>query len=339
VLDLDIYGRGMGVLSVLGLDEAQQTVYAALSEVASASAPELVRTSGLTSREVQTALEELRSRGLVEPLVGPDKRWAMTPPEPALDALVHEAQLELAHVRGHAWALAARARDRSVLGRPEELVSIAEGSAAMNAHFEQLQRGAQHEVLVFDRPPYPVTGGAVENPLQAQRIREGVVYRGLYDAALLEHPSWTERVQQDLDEGVEGRVMEGVPLKLAIADRTMAMIPLREADEIRGMSALVIRSSVLLDSLVELFEALWQRAVPLRLDAGQVPDVDPAVVEVVRLLASGMTDAAIARLRRTSERTVRRRIQDALEVLGATNRLQLGMLAERKGWLADSRIT
>jgi DNA-binding CsgD family transcriptional regulator len=326
----------VGVLSVLGLDERQQAVYDAVTAVASATAKELTAETGLPARTVAVALEQLRERGLVEVLLGEEKRWAMTPPEPALDALVHEAQRELARVRAHALSLAERARDRSVLGRPEELVSIAEGSAAMNAHFEQLQRGAQHEVLVFDRPPYPVTGGAVENPLQVERIRAGVGYRGLYDAALLEHPLWTQRVQQDLDEGVEGRVMEGVPLKLAIGDRAMAMIPLREADAVRGMSALVIRPSVLLDSLVELFEALWLRAVPLRLDAGAVPDIDPAIVEVVRLLASGMTDAGIARQWRTSERTVRRRVAEAMQALGASSRLQVGMLAERRGWL-DSR--
>jgi DNA-binding CsgD family transcriptional regulator len=144
-------------------------------------------------------------------------------------------------------------------------------------------------------------------------------------------------VQADLDEGVEGRVMEGVPLKLAVADRSMAMIPLREADAVRGMSALVVRPSVLLDSLAELFEALWLRAVPLRLDAGKVPDVDPGLVEVVRLLASGMTDAGIARQWGTSERTVRRRVAEAMQELGASSRLQTGMLAERAGWLSDAR--
>ena len=322
---------------MVGLDQTQQAVYDAVTAVASATPKELADETGLPGRTVAAALEALRDRGLVEVLIG-SQRWAMTPPEPALDALVHEAQRELAHVRAPALSLAERARERGVLGRPEELVSIAEGSAAMGAHFEQLQRGAKHEVMVFDRPPYPITGGAVDNPLQVEMIGRGISYRGLYDAALLENPAWTVRVQKDLDEGVQGRVMEGVPLKLAVADRSMGMIPLREADAVRGMSALVIRPSVLLDSLVELFEALWQRAVPLRLDAGKVPEVDPAIVEVVRLLASGMTDAGIARQWRTSERTVRRRVAEAMQVLGATSRLQVGMLAERKGWLAESSV-
>jgi DNA-binding NarL/FixJ family response regulator len=327
----------VGLLSVLGLNEAEQAVYDALTGTGAATAKQLGAATGLTVRVVSTTLECLRERGLVEALVGQEHRWAMTPPEPAIDALVHETQRALAQVRAHAIGLAERARQQAVWGRPEELVAIAEGSAAMGAHFEQLQRGAEREVLVLDRPPYPVTGGAVANPLQAELIAGGITYRGLYDAALLSDSRWTERVQADLDEGVQGRVMEGVPLKLAVADRSMAMIPLREADAVRGMSALVIRPSVLLDSLAELFEALWLRAVPLRLDAGTVPDVDPGLVEVVRLLASGMTDAGIARQWRTSERTVRRRVAEAMQVLGASSRLQTGMLAERAGWLSDAR--
>jgi DNA-binding CsgD family transcriptional regulator len=327
----------VGVLSVLGLDEAEQAVYDALCQVPTASSAELRAVTGLPARVVESALAALRARGLVELLVGEDHRWAVTPPEPALDALVHATQRELAQVRAHALALSERLRGRAERVRPGDLVSVAEGGAALASHFEQLQRGAQHEVLVFDAPPYPDTGGAVANPLQAERIAHGVVYRGVYDSALLAHPAWTQRVQVDLDEGVQGRVMEGVPLKLAVGDRSMGLVLLHDADPARGSSALVVRPSVLLESLVALFEALWQRAVPLRLDAGQVPDVEPELVEVVRLLASGMTDAAIARQWRASERTVRRRIAEAMEVLGAASRLQAGMLAERRGWLQDHR--
>jgi DNA-binding CsgD family transcriptional regulator len=214
-------------------------------------------------------------------------------------------------------------------------VSIADGSAAVDAHFLQLQRGAQEEILTFDRPPYPTSGGTVPNPLVADNAARGVVYRTVYDSALMSEPPWAARVQADIEHGAAARVMDGVPLKLAISDRSMAMVPLQDADPVRGLTALVVRPSVLLDSLVELFEALWQRAVPLRLDAEGVPGVDVAVVEVTRLLASGMSDSAIARHCSTSERTVRRRVAEAMEALGATTRYQLGMLAERKGWLGE----
>jgi sugar-specific transcriptional regulator TrmB/DNA-binding CsgD family transcriptional regulator len=327
----------MGVLSVLGLDDKQHRLYDALTALGSASERELATSTGLPAREVGAALGSLRERGLVEASLGSERRWAMTPPEPALDALVHEHQQALARVRAHAQSLAERVQLQSLRRRPEELVAIAEGTEGVNAHFEQLQRAAQQEVLVFDRPPYPRSGGVSSNPLQDERILEGVTYRVIYDASMLDDAGILRRVKADLDAGVRGRVMHGLPLKLAVADRTMAMLPLLVPDERNEQSALVVRASVLLDSLVELFEALWDRALPLQLDAPAVPDVEPVLVEVIRLLASGMTDAGIARYLDASERTVRRRVSDAMDVLGASSRLQAGMLAERQGWLKGPR--
>lgn len=318
---------------MLGLDDKQHRVYDVLTALGSASERELASRTGLSARDVTAAMAALRDRGLVEALLGNDRRWAMTPPEPALDALVHEQQQALARVRAHAQALAERVQQESLRRRPEELVAIAEGNEGVNAHFEQLQRSAEREVLVFDRPPYPRSGGVGSNPVQDERMADGVVYRGIYDATMLDDAGILRRVKADLDAGVRGRVMDDLPLKLAIADRTMAMVPLLVPDERDEQISLVIRPSVLLDSLVALFEALWARALPLQLDATVVTGTDPQLVEVVRLLASGMTDAGIARYLGASERTVRRRVSDAMDVLGASSRLQAGMLAERQGWL------
>jgi len=325
----------MGVLSVLGLDEAQQKVHEALVVTGSATVADLAREAGLTDKAVTSALQGLRDIGLADLLLGPGKRWAATPPEPALDALVHEHQQALARVRAHAQQLAAQARHRSERQRPDELVAIAEGQEATTAHFEQLQRAALQEVLVFDRPPYPETAGTEPNPLQAERMAQGVVYRTVYDLSVLENPETFARVQADLSTGEQARVLEGVPLKIAIADRTMALLPLSGGGDGSDTAVLVIRSSVLLDSLVALFEALWVRAVPLSLGQTNTRAADPDLVEVVRLMATGMSDLRMARVLGTSERTVRRKVAAAMDALGAGSRFQAGLLAERHGWLSE----
>jgi len=327
----------VGVLSVLGLDEAQQRVHEALVVAGSATVQDLGREVGLSEKAVTSALQGLRECGLAESLVGPGKRWAASPPEPALDALVHEHQQALARVRAHAQQLAAQARHRSERQRPEELVAIAEGQEATTAHFEQLQRAALHQVLVFDRPPYPETAGTEPNALEAERMAEGIAYRAVYDLSVLQDPGTFARVQADLATGEQARVLEGVPLKLAIADRSMALLPLSGDSDGDGSttSVLVIRSSVLLDSLVALFEALWVRAVPLRLGQDHVQATDPELVEVVRLMATGMSDLRMARVLGSSERTVRRKVAAAMEALGAGSRFQAGLLAQRHGWFPE----
>ena len=326
-----MYGSAVGVLSVLGVSESEEKVYEAVASTGSATPREIAERAGLTSRVTLSALQALRGKGLVAVHVGQQQRWGLTPPEPAFDALVHEQQQALAQVRTRAQQLTEQVRAQSARRRPDELVALAEGADAMTAHFEQLQRLAQKEVNVFDLPPYPSTGGATPNALQVERISAGVAYRVLYDHCVLDNPALVARIRVDIENGEQARVMPGVPLKLAIADRTMALVPLTDAAT--DPSTLVIRPSVLLDSLAALFDALWQRAIPLRLDATTQPDVDRDHIEIIQLLAIGMSDSRIARHLHTSDRTVRRRIAAAMQALGAETRFQAGMLALQKGWL------
>jgi DNA-binding NarL/FixJ family response regulator len=51
---------------------------------------------------------------------------------------------------------------------------------------------------------------------------------------------------------------------------------------------------------------------------------------VVRLLAQGMTDEAVGRYLGLDVRTVRRRVADAMDELGASSRFMLGAAWERR---------
>ncbi|MEV4312073.1 LuxR C-terminal-related transcriptional regulator [Actinocrispum sp. NPDC049592] len=59
-------------------------------------------------------------------------------------------------------------------------------------------------------------------------------------------------------------------------------------------------------------------------------------LELLRLLATGMPDTAIARRMRLAPRTLARRISTLYRELQADNRFQAGAAAQRRGWLADA---
>lgn len=83
------------------------------------------------------------------------------------------------------------------------------------------------------------------------------------------------------------------------------------------LSVRILRDPLASRSLRSLFDELWRRAVPLE----EVPAEWEAVL---RLLEKGLDDAAVAKVLGVSERTVRRRIEEAMLELGATNRFTLG---------------
>ncbi|WP_217368154.1 LuxR C-terminal-related transcriptional regulator [Kitasatospora sp. MMS16-BH015] len=75
---------------------------------------------------------------------------------------------------------------------------------------------------------------------------------------------------------------------------------------------------------------------PTLVEPGRSPDParpGPRDLAILRMLASGAKDRAIARALGIGERTVLRRIQTLLETLHADTRFQAGVQAAQRGWL------
>jgi DNA-binding NarL/FixJ family response regulator len=55
--------------------------------------------------------------------------------------------------------------------------------------------------------------------------------------------------------------------------------------------------------------------------------------ELLSLAVAGLTDEAMAHQLNVSRRTIERRLRKIMQCAGATSRVQLGLLAARRGWL------
>ena len=102
----------------------------------------------------------------------------------------------------------------------------------------------------------------------------------------------------------------------------------------------LIHPSSVLDALSELFEARWDKAVPLNqrpVPTGEEQVLTDADRDLLGLLAAGTTDETIARTLGWSVRTVRRHIHRIMTLTGAETRFQAGMQASRRGWVLQPR--
>ncbi len=198
---------------------------------------------------------------------------------------------------------------------------------------DQLQRFAHEEFLGFDRPPYLRPVGL--NAQQLALLSRGLRYRVVYDHSALDLPGRADLVRALVAAGEEARVVPRLPVKLCIADRSVALLPLTSAS---SPTAMIVRRCSLLDALVALFEAMWEHAAPLRMDetASVGPEGSPLRLEdaqVLSLLMAGLTDQAIANQLELSVRTVQRRVRAMMELAGVTSRIQLGWYAAKRNWL------
>lgn len=311
-------------LTAAGIDPFDESVYRAVLTRRAATPGELSADFSCSPERIVRALDRLRNHGLVGQLAGARRRYAAIEPRAAVEALVRARTAELEGVRSAAAELtllfAAAQEDAT------DEVEVATGSEALGRWFVRLQQEACEEVITLDRPPYALT---TSNPVEATALARGVSYRAVYASQALEWPGVLDDIRELVRHGEQARVLPGLRVKLAIADRRLALMPL--SLDLSDVRAAVIRPSALLDALVDYWEMCWGAAVPL-----DAPAQDPLGEEdrqMLTLLVSGLKDEAIARQLGWSVRTMRRRISRLLQLLGAANRFQAGVIAARRGWL------
>ena len=314
------------MLEALGVRDEDEAVYRELLSRTQAGVDELAEVVDDDALHVEAALTRLEELGLVSRLPGQPLRVRAARPDVAVDVLVSRRQEELARAQLAARDLLAvmPAEERH---RPEDIVEVLVGQPAIAARFEQLITGTREELMVFDRPPYVADAQRSDTSVTAL-LGEGVTVRGIYAPEALELPGALEAAQEAVRAGEQSRVHANVPMKLAIGDRRLAILPVSSSEIIDA--ALCIRPSALLDTLVQFFELLWFQATPI---VGVDDDGEVSDRQLAALLASGAKDDVVARHLGASTRTLSRRVAEMMDHLHVRTRFQAGVQAVRRGWI------
>ncbi len=319
-------------LTALGVTATQENAYRHLVAAGEAQpAPLVGQALGLNLDDTTALLTALAERGLVT-RSGPGYR--ASPPEVALGALVNQRDEELTRIRVLTATLQGQYTE-AVRGRSTaEFVEVVHGQEEVNRYYLHLVTAARSGLDVLTKPPY-LAGASVLETLDAEDagIRRGVRSRSVYDGDALDEEGTLAIARQCMQFGEEARATSGLPFKLAIIDGHTGFMPL----DIRSpaLGALLVHASALLDALIALFEGIWARAVPMRADrtAGGPDGLGARASDVLRLMAAGLKDEAIARALKLSRRTVQKDVSDIMTTLGARNRFQAALLASDRGWV------
>lgn len=327
------------IFAVLGVTPEEEELYRALVEAPRSTLAELATRTGRPPGSVGRRLRRLEGYGLVSRSTEVPGRYTPAPPDLAIEPLVLRRQEQLQLARLEARRMATHLHQGLLERASAQVVEVVTGADAVIQQAARLQLGAREEVWVADRPPYVTPGQPAFNEEELAMLAAGVRYRGLYDRDSLTLPGRLDALARYRAAGEEARVIVDLPVKLAIADRSIALIPI-SLDRPENQATIIVHPSPLLTALVVCFESLWARAIPLRGPVGELPEPPgagnaprPPEAALLDLLALGLKDEAIARHLGISVRTVWRRLEKLMADLGADTRFQAGLQAGRRGWL------
>lgn len=326
------------MLAAVGVTADEEGVYRALIRAPGSTVEELGAAVGRDSVDVGPTVRRLEELGFLSRSVDLPQRLVPVRPDVAVAVLAARRRAELDRAQAAAREMVP---EFELPGRfrPDSLVEVVVGREATANRFAQLLQATRSELLVLDRPPYIAPAEKSDQQVRGL-LHEGVRVRGIYSPDSLELPGAVGEASSASEAGEQGRIHPHVPMKLAISDRSTAILPLSldeagddEPDLGIGGGSLVVRGGALLDALVAMFELMWDQALPGPVPPGE-QDAGPDG-PLLTLLAAGLKDDAIARQLSLSTRTVGRRIAGLMDALGARTRFQAGLLAQRRSLFDD----
>lgn len=325
------------MFETLGLDERALRVYRMLLLHPAWSLDELAQSLELDADTVRTALDVLMQRSLLAESQVDSDRWRTVSPDVAMRGLLASLERELGlrqEELGRLRAEVASFTDEYHQARPvsHDPLEQLDGRDAVVARLAELNLAARTEILAFvtNRPSRQALEQAREH--DADLLARGLAVRNLYlesvryDARVVAYLEWLE------SQGAQVRTTPTLPVRLVVHDRATAVVAKDAEDPAQG--AVLVCGGGLLTALVSLFERCWDAASGLSQPVTAAPETLPRTErELLRLMARGSKDEALARQLGVSVRTVRRMIADLSVQTGADSRFELAVHAVRRGWL------
>lgn len=165
-------------------------------------------------------------------------------------------------------------------------------------------------------------------------LKRGVGFRMLVSRTAARRPGAAAYLSALEKGGGQVRVADAIPLRLLVLDGSVVVTPGPDGEP---PCDVVIRSDVVGRCLLAAFDHLWVGAEKYATFVGAGGDRDEELtavhVRLLRALATGAKDEAIARQLGCSERTLRRLVAQTLEALGVRSRFAAGAKAAQLGLL------
>lgn len=332
---MSVRGDDGRLLAEFGISEVAEQVWHVLVSSPQLDLDGLAVTAELDRDTVISALGELVAHELAHPAEAPSGFLAYEPTL-AVQARIAREQREMADRAHRLTALQARlttVSEKYAIGatllRGERRFDVLDSFEEVEQHFYMAADRTCRDIRTMC---HRVTAQGVRQPLEKDipLYERGIRFRTLVATDQLVDEDIYSAFFEIYKAGDDVRCRSDLPTSMIIWDGFAAALPLDQADKGRG--AMFVHDPTIIDILIRVFDHYWHEATQLFEPESGPPGADRRSA-VLKLLAAGATDAAIARSLGVGMRTVRRDVSDLRAQLGVNSRTEVVAAAIRRGWL------
>lgn len=315
--------------SGLGLDAHAERVYRLLLSRRRWNRADIARESGVAGARLTALLDQLCASGLVRH--SQDVPDALRAVEPAI-GLPGLAAIAIQSGDGRHKVAAAAVKRFVALHEASDRRFEVDGELAATddacAVVERLVAQGRNSIT-FLVPHYVADGPQFSRPVVEAALRRGLTIRTVWGGRVSGQIGAWEHGERLGAAGFAPRVVAHVPVSAVVVDDDVAVVMPGAA------RPRVLRSAEQVRSLVEVAERLVDSGAVIKALTPPAPTVErvPRCQLVLRLLAEGYTDDAMARKLGCSVRTIRNEVAAAMAALNARSRFQAGVCAMQAGLL------
>jgi sugar-specific transcriptional regulator TrmB/DNA-binding CsgD family transcriptional regulator len=329
-------------LADLGFTAEQERVYRALVAAPRSDLASLALQTRLNEEELRNVLDALCEFGVIRIS---STGLSVVDPMVALGQMIERTEDELmasyrlvSGLRAEVGALQASFA-RAPMATEEPEVERVEGVKAVRERIAELSFFARDYVCaIHPGGPQSLESLEASRPLDMRSIRRRLRMRLIHEERVLDDEINRSYLRELVMLGVGVRLVDRASGRMLIFDGKAAVVPMDPTDSKRG--ALIVHHPALIAGLQELFERIWDsaRELPPEATGGQSQSGENGLIaeqdlQLLAMLASGMTDETAAREIGVSVRHLRRRMSRLMSIMGAKSRFEAGAEAARRGWL------
>lgn len=262
--------KNMKNLTELGLSQREARVYLVLLKKCDFTATELARVSGIPRQKIYDILDNLIKRGVCVERTGRVKRYKAIAPESATRGLLeqyrHDFENEMREREMLAQELSKDLADQYARNQrrvdPLEYITMLRDRQQIIRNWKLLQNGAKREICSFNKAPFAAP--FAENIKDETAVlKRRVKIRAIYELEVTQNAEYVEALECWTAAGEDARVIKELPMKLAIFDEQITMVPLDDPISLTpSLTTMVINHAGFARAQKAVFESYWERAVP-----------------------------------------------------------------------------